>query len=284
MHTPFVSPMFASPRLTGFTRLAGAVLLLWAGGGCHSSTGATAAGGTRVLFIGNSLTDVNDLPQMFAAVAGAGGFTVTTGKVVFNDYSLDDHLLRGDAVVEIRGGDWDYVVLQQGPSGLPSSRTQLIAATQQFAGVIATEDARPALYMVWPDASRRTAFDSVSMSYTQAADAVNGLLFPAGDAWVSAWERKPALRLYDDDGLHPSPMGSYLAALSIYAVMCDRSPAALPVRPTGINAILLHAISDADLRILQDAATEVTTGLSRKGHCAERVASLRRTDDGGFSP
>jgi hypothetical protein len=139
--------------------------------------------------------------------------------------------------------------------------------------VIVAEGARPALYMVWPDASRPTAFDSVSASYTQAADAVDGLLFPAGDAWVRAWARKPGLRLYADDGLHPSPLGSYLAALAIYAVLCDRSTTTLPARPVGVNAILLRGTSDADLRLLHEAAAEVTSGLSRKGQCVERGAS-----------
>ena len=273
MHPHIVSQTTRPSRSLGNSRLATAVLLLWGIAACRSSTGTLDTGGTRVLFVGNSLTAVNDLPRMFDAVAAAGGFHVSTGKVVFNDFSLSDHLLIGDAVAAIRDGDWDYVVLQQGPSGRPESRTQLIEATQQFATVITGEGARPALYMVWPDASRRSAFDSVSTSYSQAADAVEGLLFPAADAWVSAWERKPALRLYADDGFHPSPLGSYLAALAIYAVVCDRSPTMLPVRPGGINAILLRGTSDADVRLLHEAAAEVTSGLARKGQCAEGGAS-----------
>ena len=144
-------------------------------GGCRGSTGPKPVD-LRVLFVGNSLTGANDLPRMFAAVAAAGGFRVATGRVVFDNVSLDDHLIRGDAVDAIRGGDWDYVVMQQGPSGRPDSRTQLIAVTRQFATVITTAGARPVLYMVWPDASRPTAFDSVSASYTAAADDIADVL------------------------------------------------------------------------------------------------------------
>ena len=241
-----------------------AVALLVAG--CRGSTGPTGAG-TRVLFIGNSLTSVNDLPRMLTAVAAAGGFAVSTGKVVFNDVSLRDHLLDGDAIDAIRDGDWDYVVLQQGPSGRPESRVELIESTRQFATEIAAAGGRPGLYMVWPDASRLTAFDSVSRSYTDAADAVEGLLFPAGDAWVTAWERKPSLRLYGSDGFHPSALGSYLAALTIFAVLCDRSPTTLPLEPIGSNALLLRGASDEDLRIVIDAAAEATAGLTRRGQC-----------------
>jgi hypothetical protein len=235
---------------------------------CHSSTGTTPAGATRVLFIGNSLTSVNDLPHMFASVAAAGGFDVTTRAVTVDNANLDDHFFLGEAPAEIRDGDWDYVVMQQGPSGRPDSRIQLVSATRRFATLIEAEGGTPALYMVWPDGSRRTAFDSVSASYTAAADAVSGLLFPAGDAWVRAWEERPSLRFYGGDDFHPSSLGSYLAALTIYAVLCDRSPAALPLRPVGINAILLRGTPDADVRLMHEAAADVTADLPRKGQCA----------------
>lgn len=235
--------------------------------GCRSASGPSSPADLRVLFVGNSLTSVNDLPRMFAAVAAQGGFRIATGTVVGNDVSLDDHLVAGDAADEIRTGDWDYVVLQQGPSGRPESRVALLESTRQFTAIISAEGARPGLYMVWPDASRPTAFDSVSRSYTEAADAVDGLLFPAGDAWISAWERKPTLALYGNDGFHPSPLGSYLAALTIYAVMCDRAPTALPLQPTGINGVLLRGTPTADIRIAQEAAEDVTATLPRKGRC-----------------
>ena len=270
MHPHLVSPWFRASMSIAARRLGTAALLLWGAAACRSSTGASPDG-IRVLFVGNSLTDVNDLPRMFEGVAAAGGFAVTTARVVFNDASLSDHFVDGTATEEIRGGNWDYVVMQQGPSGRPESRVQLVDATRDFATVIVAEGGRPALYMVWPDWTRRSAFDSVSASYTAAADAVAGLLFPAGDAWVAAWERKPGLALYGDDGFHPSPLGSYVAALTIYAVLCDRSPAALPARPSGFNGALLRSVSDADLRIVQEAALEAAAPLTRKWRCTRPV-------------
>ena len=266
MHPHLVSPRFRASTSIAFLRCGASALLLWGTVACRSATG-TRSDGIRVLFVGNSLTNVNDLPRMFEGVAAAGGFHVTTAAVVFDNASLSDHLFDGAAIEEIRGGDWDYVVMQQGPSGRPDSRVQLIDATRDFASVIVAEGGRPGLYMVWPDVTRRSAFDSVSASHTAAADAVNGLLFPAGDAWVGAWERKPELALYGGDGFHPSPLGSYLAALTIYAVLCDRSPAALPARPSGLNGALLRSVSNADLRIVQDAALEATAPLTRTGQC-----------------
>jgi hypothetical protein len=251
-------------------RAVGLVLLVLAVLGCSEDapTANREFPGTSVLFIGNSLTSANSLALMVRSIAAAGGFEISGGQVVFGNHSLLDHLARGDAAAAIEDVNWDYVVLQQGPSGQLDSRAELIFSAQEFDELIGEAGATPALYMVWPDASRMTAFDSVSTSYTAAADAIGGLLFPAGDAWVRAWEKDATLPLYGSDNFHPSSLGSYLAALTIYAVLCDQDPRTLPLRPSGISGTTFNAASDAQLRLLQEAAAEVTAGLTRKGSCA----------------
>src|SRR5688500_18288403 len=220
-------------------RTVGLMLMILAVLGCGDE-GPTLTGqfpGTKVLFIGNSLTEANSLALMVRSIAAAGGHEISGGQVAFSNHSLLDHLERGNAAAAIEDLDWDYVVLQQGPSGQPDSRVELIESAQSFAELIAEVGGTPALYMVWPDASRLTAFDSVSESYTAAADAVGGLLFPAGDAWKRAWELDPTLPLYGSDNFHPSSLGSYLAALTIYSVLCNQDPRTLPLRPAGISGV-----------------------------------------------
>ena len=75
--------------------------------------------------------------------------------------------------------------------------------------------ARPALLTVWPESYRVNATAEVIASYANAANAANAELYPAGLAWQSAWSRKPSLPLYGPDGFHPSPLGTYLAALVV---------------------------------------------------------------------
>ena len=77
---------------------------------------------------------------------------------------------------------------------------------------------------VWPSAARRGDFDRVAESYRGAADLIGGDLFPVGEAWRAAWARDPALPLYGPDGFHPSPLGSYLAALVIFEALTGRLP------------------------------------------------------------
>src|SRR5262249_13432392 len=174
------------------------------------SGAATTPGGdnaaTRVLFIGNSLTEANNLPAMVETLSNQGSATrVATRSVVFGGYSLEDHWNQGSALAAIDEGGWTIVVLQQGPSALAESQQNLREWAAKFDQRIRRAGARPALYMVWPESFRPEAFDAVSESYRRAAEDVNGLLFPVGEEWREVWRHDATVTLYGPDGLHPTP-------------------------------------------------------------------------------
>ena len=212
-------------RLRAVRRL----LLLIAAASCGSTSPRQVPDpDLRILFIGNSLTYVNDLPSLVQRLGRSDpARAVTVSSVTFGGYSLEDHWNQGDALAAIRQGGWDLVVMQQGPSALPESRTNLIEWTTRFATEIRKVGARPALYMVWPPLERESDWNAVTASYAAAATAVNGLLFPAGEALRSARRADPGMPLFESDGFHPSPLGSAGAALVIYAVAARVSPVGL---------------------------------------------------------
>jgi hypothetical protein len=137
--------------------------------------------------------------------------------------------------------------MQQGPSALPESRTNLIEWTGRFAAEIRTVGARPAVYMVWPPLGSETEWDAVSASYAAAAAAANAVLLPAGEALRSAHHTNPGMPLFDVDGFHPAPLGSQGAALVIYAVAANASPVGLTARagPTVFPASYIAALEAA---------------------------------------
>ena len=94
----------------------------------------------------------------------------------------------------------------------------------------------------------------MSRSYAQAAESVTGMLMPVGEAWRGAWRRDPDVPLYGPDGFHPTPTGSYLAALVIFQQITGRSPVGLPAW-TKISA-------DRAL-LLQEAAQEANAQFGR---------------------
>jgi hypothetical protein len=183
----------------------------------------------RILFIGNSLTYSNDLPAMVATMGRAEGRRLECESIALPDFSLEDHWQRGDAQRIIARGGWTMVVLQQGPSALPESRQMLVEYARRFDREVRKVGAKPALYMVWPSRVRRGDFAGVSASYAAAAKAVGGVLLPVGDAWREAWKLDANLPLYGPDGLHPSEMGTYLAALVIYQGFAGRLPRSAPI-------------------------------------------------------
>jgi hypothetical protein len=227
--------------------------------GCRGSATAayvvTPGKNLRVLFIGNSLTQSNNLPLIVQALAAEGGQPALHQKsVLLPGTSLEDQWNNGQALKVLRAEKWDIVVLQQGPSSLPESQANLREYARRFAAEIRKSGGVPALFMVWPESSRPKAFDAVSRSYAAAAKDVNGILFPAGEAWRAAWRRDPSLKLYADD-LHPTPAGSYLVGLVMVQQLFKQSPIGLPARLKLPNGSTLEVPAD-QARTLQEAAAE----------------------------
>jgi len=207
-----------------------------------------------ILFVGNSLTFFNDLPGMLASLLeGADVGAVVVESVAMPNYGLEDHWADGIALDRIRQGGWDVVVMQQGPSAT-EGRPSLLEYSQRFADEMAKTGARPALFMVWPAASRFFDFDGVSDSYATAARQVGGLLFPAGEAWRKAWAQSPDLALYGGDGFHPSVLGSYLAALVMYEQLSGKSAIGLPAEIRVGSSV--QPLDAALAALLQEAAHE----------------------------
>ncbi len=228
---------------------------------CSGSNGTseppptTPAASYRVLFIGNSLTYFNDLPGTVAGLAGSAHTVIAVGSVAKPNFALIDHAAgKSNAVAMIDEGNWDYVVLQQGPSALDLSRDTLLIAIRQLDPHIRAAGARSALLMVWPESSRFEVFDDVRDSYRIAAEDVEGLFLPAGEAWRTAWVADPQLQLYGPDGYHPSELGTYVAALVVYEEITGKDARALPGEAV-VGGRKLN-VPEGRIRLLQQAAHE----------------------------
>lgn len=212
--------------------------------------------GRRVLFIGNSYLYSLDIPGMVQALAdSAGGDKLAVATVAYPDVALSDHLAVGSAIPAIRQGQWEWVVLQQGPSSVPANREALRQSVRSFAGEIASVGAVPALFSAWPSETRLQDFPAAIESYRLAAADVNGLFLPVASAWLEAWELAPGSDLYAD-GLHASAEGAYLSALVIYAQLLGKTPVGLPasLRTRSGVAILLPAATAETLQAAAAAA------------------------------
>lgn len=212
--------------------------------------------GPRILFIGNSLTYWFDVPGMLAALMHASAMPFERiATRALPDYGLPDHW-NSKATRQVLAEGWDLVILQQGPSAT-EGRPYLLEYARSFADEIRRRGGTPAMLMVWPSAARSFDFDGVRDSYTMAAERVDAYLFPAGMAWQAAWARDAELELYGPDGFHPSPLGSLLTAMTIFAGLGGSAsrptPAEICVKGHGplelsteLRALMEDAVAEAN--------------------------------------
>ena len=214
-----------------------------------------AAGGKHVLFIGNSLTYTNDLPGTVADLATAAGDTVRVLSVALPNYAVIDHALgMSNALGVIQSQPWDYVVLQQGPTTTQLNRDTLILAAKILDPHVKAAGGRTASMMAWPNMGEGHLFDAVRRSSMLAAQAVNGVFMPAGEAWRAAMDEDPTIPLYGGDGYHPGPVGTYLAALVILESVTGRDARALPAKAV-VSGVTL-TLPEERVRFLQRIAHE----------------------------
>jgi hypothetical protein len=78
--------------------------------------------------------------------------------------------------------------------------------------------------MTWAFQDRPEMTAQLSDAYTKAGNDNNELVIPAGLAFARAIRERPDISLYQPDKRHPTLLGSYLAAATVYAAIYQRSP------------------------------------------------------------
>ncbi|MCC2667849.1 MAG: hypothetical protein K0Q72_320 [Armatimonadetes bacterium] len=191
----------------------------------------------RLLFIGNSFTQRNDLPGLLASLAAAGDppVIIESERVLVNGASLRLHWNAGTALKLIEQRGWDAVVLQE-QSTLPiKNRKRYHENVRLFEEAIRRTGSRIILYQTW---ARRhapeTQIDLIEASEAIAAE-LGAEVVPVGRTWEQVLTLDSPPDLYDKDGSHPSAGGSFLAACTFYSALTGRSAEGLPA-PTRFAA------------------------------------------------
>jgi hypothetical protein len=242
-------------------------ILLLVNCGCSptSSCGNDSAC-SRILFIGNSYTYVNDLPGTFTELAKSGGYKVETGMAAQGGWTLSDHVNSSGTLEQIKSQKWNFVVLQE-QSQIPASeqvRTALMyPAARTLVGKIKETGAEPVLFITW---AHRDGWPEYRMPYESMQHLINSgyltlgqeldvRMAPVGYAWFNMWRQNSQLNLWQEDGSHPNKQGTYLAACVFYAVIYHKTPEGLTYAGNlpKEDALLLQKVA-ADT-VLKDSAT-----------------------------
>ncbi|WP_223826588.1 SGNH/GDSL hydrolase family protein [Flagellimonas sp. S3867] len=165
-----------------------------------------------ILFIGNSLTYFNDLPILVRDRVEAQGKEITVKMVAYPNYAIVDHWADGEVQQLISSKNYDYVIIQQGPSSQSEGRQMLIESGKLYSDLCEQNDAKLCYFMVWPSISNYGTFDGVIINHTDAAAMNNSILLPVGEVWKAYIDNTNNLDYYGPDGFHPSVKGSEVAA------------------------------------------------------------------------
>lgn len=184
----------------------------------------------RVLFIGNSYTYFNDLPGLLTCLASADGLEIAAESVAEGGMTLLGHLRSGGVVPRIRSGGWDVVVLQEQSSRPIDAPGLMCAAARVLAEEVARAGARTALFLTWTRRDRPDDQVALNSAYYRCARMVGATVVPVGPSWQQVLVERPSAELYAEDGSHPAPMGTYLAACVFYATLTGSSPEGTAVR------------------------------------------------------
>ena len=208
-----------------------------------TATALPAAQPLRVLFIGNSYTYYNNLPEIFAALARAAApdREVEARMVTIGGQTLLHMYERSKARDEIRSGKWDYVVLQEHSllgGGLRDGRevvngpAMLRRGARLFAADIERAGAKTVMTLTWSRKAAPELQPDLDYAYDSVARELKAILVPAGPAWQQA-RRENIAELYQADGSHPSAAGSYLLACLLVNTLVKADAADLPREVTG---------------------------------------------------
>lgn len=196
----------------------------------------------NVLFIGNSYTEVNNLPQMISDMAQSTGDAINYQAHTPGGCTFQQHVTG--AAPYVQQGGWDYVVLQE-QSQLPSFpisqfMNESYPYAQQLCEMIRqyNPDAKIVFYMTW---GRKYGDQQNAQFYSPLGtyEGMDSLLYarymmmasdnhtwvsPVGYVWHYIRDHYPEVELYSSDQSHPSLVGTYAAACSFYTIFFQKNP------------------------------------------------------------
>jgi PKD repeat protein len=198
----------------------------------------------RVLFIGNSYTNSNNLPFMFKSIAESTNDTIQYGTNTPGGYTMELHTTNSNTLNNIALANWDFVVIQEQSQRPSFPNTQVNADVFPYAKKldslvnVANNCTETVFYMTWGrqngDANNCQFFtplctyqgmDSMlNLRYRQMADSNAALVSPVGAVWNYIRANHSLINLYSSDGSHPSPIGTYVAACTFYTTILRKDP------------------------------------------------------------
>jgi hypothetical protein len=210
----------------------------------------------EVLFIGNSYTYYNNLPDLVNEIALSFGDTLMHESSTPGGSNFNAHSTNAQTLNKINQKQWDYVVLQAQSQELSFSHFQVANDSYPYAEILVdsifanSSCTEPLFFMTWgrkygdqsncqfypPVCSYLGMQQRLRENYLDMSFLHNASCSPVGMAWKKFIEIDSTLNLYSSDNSHPSIYGSYLAACTFYSSIFKKSAVGSTYWPNAIDS------------------------------------------------
>ncbi len=186
----------------------------------------------KVLFVGNSITYFNDMPQSFQKIAHSLGDNVDLQVYAPGGTGFVHHIESDELFDLFRSTQWDYVVLQPGssesishsyPIEVTSDRAQILLDSIYKYSPCAKVFYYEISYGVWGNTEENLntyneTMDLIRHNVEYLSQHTSVPFVPAGEAIRYAWNLDTSEMLWGSTGdIHPNAKGSYIIACAMYA-------------------------------------------------------------------
>ncbi len=252
----------------------------------------------EILFLGNSYTNYNHLPDIVSDLALNSGKEIYVESYAPGGQSLHDHASSFETYLRINQKKWDFIILQG--TGRRIAYPESYSSDPSFEALTSLKQiihencvsTRILFFMPWADEDGMTWVANRTEDYfkmqvdiylktIEFSEALDLSISPVGWAWYRVLYEKelPLHYLHSDDWNHPNSKGSFLAACVIFSSIFIESTTNNPYYPSGLD----HAEGDYlkttaseivlnDLELwkitpyIDSTFNDITTGISKPDH------------------
>ena len=193
----------------------------------------------NILFVGNSYTHMNKMPELVGKMALSKGYKVNVEMNAKSSHTFKMHSERPELFEHIKQKKWDYVVIQGFSRELSYDPSYIdTASIPYFNKIIDSIYANNPctnvlLYMTWGykegfkdrpeiDSYEKMA-DSIRRGYQYLSQIYDLPIVPVGDVHREI-RKKTNINLYEEDMQHPTFSASYMVASTFYSAIFKTSP------------------------------------------------------------
>ena len=185
-----------------------------------------------VLFVGNSFTFYNNaiythLRKLLVVEDPSTRKEILLKSMTISGAKLSDH--AGGLQQMLNSQPWDVIVLQghSREAFEDEMAPEFESTARKFTKAIRAKGAEPVLFMTWAYVDQPKMITAQAKAIGRLGNSLNVMVVPVGLAFKHALKTIPGVILHDEDQLHPSLAGTYLAAAVFYTSLYAKSPVKL---------------------------------------------------------